>query len=93
MIEDMEAGLTEGQKKLQIMTNRRWLKRKMLMKLSLHKPNLATIWKLILKKNERHDHIKRQLTFILKILTCLKIKTKYVQLIEGQYTKLYNQIF
>ena len=60
MIEDMESELTEALKKVQIMTIWRWLKRKMLMKPSLQKPRLATIWKLILKKNERHKHINRQ---------------------------------
>ena len=58
----MEAELIEAQKELQILKISQWLKRKILMKPSLHKTMLATIWNLILKNNERHKHIKRQWT-------------------------------
>ena len=54
IIEDMKAELTEAQKKLKILKIRRWLKRQMLLKPSLHNPRLSTIWQLVWKKNERN---------------------------------------
>ena len=60
MIEYLKGKLTRALKILQILTTWRWLKRQMLMKPSLHKPRLPTKCKLILKKNERREHIKRQ---------------------------------
>ena len=49
--------------------------------------------KLILKKNKITNHIKRKLTFILKILKQLKRDTRYIQNYGGKSTKLYNNIF
>ena len=46
----------------------------------------------IFKKNERHNHIRKQLKLILKILTHLKRETKKIQLNGGQSMKLYKKI-
>ena len=54
------AELTGSLKKNQILTIWRWLKRKMLMNPSLQKPRLEKKCKLILQKNEKHKHLKRQ---------------------------------
>ena len=49
--------------------------------------------KKILKKKKRPNHIKRQWTLILKILTKFKRDTNYIQNYGGLSTKLYNNFF
>ena len=63
------------------------------MKPLLQKLSLAKKYKMILRDNKIQKLTERKWPFILKVLTQLKIETKYIQNNGGLSTKLYNNIF
>ena len=88
MIEDLEAGLNGSPIDASITDDVALAEVENSDEAIIYKLRLAMKQKRILNKNERMNHIKRQWALILKILTQLKRKTKYIQKYRVQSTKL-----
>ena len=93
MVEDLKSELTEAIKETSNTENLAVAEEWNVDEAINAKAKAINEMKMILKMKKIPNLMKSKWTLILKILTQLKIKTKYIQNNGGQSTKLYNHIF